>query len=275
MTAKKYSYETRGTRYFGMEVKRLREKRGWAQAQLVAMGSIRLSGGFVGQIERGTRRARRELAGALDEVFEIDDLVRIWDELIKEDDYMPDYFATYKGVGKIVTCTLQYAPTLVPGLLQTPEYARAIFQAGWPPHSEAEIETGRSADRESYSPGRSRRSRCVVHRDEEVLHSMIGAAAGMRRQLAYILESVPTRRLAIQVIPFTCTSCAALEGPLLVLEFADAPPTAYTESQGTSRLLDDAADVKLRRTVFDQLRSIALTPEASVEFIKDVMKGHV
>lgn len=268
-------YDARAVRHFGKEVRRLREERGWTQEGLGAMGRIRCTGGFVSQIETGRRRPRPEMAVALDEVFEVDHFARIWDNLIKKDDQWPDYFATYAELERRATYIHRYAALLVPGLLQTAEYARAIFRAYRPHAEDAEIEAevdkrlGRAAIlSEPNRPG------VWAVLDEAVLRRVVGGPDAMRQQLAHILDLVRTRRLVVQILPYLAGAYAAMEGPLTILEFADAPPVAYTEAQATSRLLDDPADVRARRADYDLAKAVALPPEASVEFIQNVMKEY-
>lgn len=156
----------------------------------------------------------------------------------------------------------------MPGLLQTAEYARAITLAMNPFAPDEYIEEKVS--------GRVERSRIlkdatrpvywvIVH--ENVLRIPVGGAAVMAEQLEYVAALARRRAVLVQVLPYAA-GAYAVPGMITLMDFEDAPPTAYTEAVYSGNLLDDPAVVMRAQSAYDQLRAAALSPEASLALVE-------
>ena len=124
--------------FFGTELKRRREEAALTQAELGYR--VFVSGGYIGQFEQAIRKPQLDVAGRIDEVLQTDGFFeRLWRKLIKDQPYT-EYFAHVVELERLATEICEYAPTVVPGLLQTREYARAVFLAGNPLATDEYIE---------------------------------------------------------------------------------------------------------------------------------------
>jgi hypothetical protein len=106
----------------------------------------------------------------------------------------------------------------------------------------------------------------VLH--ENVLRIPVGGAATMCGQLNHLVDVARERTAAVQVIPYGAGAHALMTGDLRLMDFADAPPTAYTETSFSGTLVDDPAVVKRAQHTYDLLRAVALSPEASLALIE-------
>ncbi|MFI6402732.1 Scr1 family TA system antitoxin-like transcriptional regulator [Streptomyces sp. NPDC050548] len=259
--------------FFGTELRRRREDMGLSQAQLGAL--VFVSGAYIGQFEQANRKPQMELAIRFDEILKTDGIFeRLCLGLINDRRYA-DYFAKAAELEALATKICDFAPTLVPGLLQTTEYARAVTVAMNPLATEEYIE-----DKVS---GRMDRARilkdatrpvywAILH--ENSLRVPVGGPAVMARQLDHIANLMRERTVLVQVLPCAAGAFAVMNGMLTLMEFGDAPPTAYTEAVYSGNLLDDPAVVKRSYAAYDLLRAAALSPEASLALIESAAEDH-
>ncbi len=113
----------------GAELRHAREKTGLSQEELG--GRLFVSGSFIGQLEAGTRRMQPEYARLLDEVLATEDFFQRNCAASAKSKY-PEHFAEAAEAEATATEIREYAPLLIPGLLQTPAYTRAVCHAYQP-----------------------------------------------------------------------------------------------------------------------------------------------
>jgi len=160
-----------------------------------------------------------------------------------------------------------YESILVPGLLQTPDYARAVIRAVRPsldPAGADRLVEVRQA-RQDVLTGTSPPSFWAVL-DEAALRRHVGGHAVMRQQINHIVERADLPNVTVQVIPFDAGAHAAMEGAFGILELAqrEVLDVIYIEATSGALYLDRDADLALYRTTFDHLRAIAAGPAASI-----------
>jgi hypothetical protein len=162
-----------------------------------------------------------------------------------------------------------FAPALVPGLLQTAAYSRAVTLAMNPfaPDEYIDDKVSGRLERQRILKSAPRPVYWVVLH-EHVLRIPVGGAAVMAGQLEHVAALTRERAVVVQVLPYQAGAYAVMNGTLRLMEFEDAPPTAYTEAVYSGSLLDDPAVVQRAQSAYDLLRAAALSPEASLTMIE-------
>ncbi|KOV70290.1 XRE family transcriptional regulator [Streptomyces sp. NRRL WC-3618] len=259
--------------FFGAELKRRREEAGLTQVELGAM--VFISGGYIGQFEQAIRRPQLDVAMRIDDVLQTAGFFeRTWRKLIDDKRYA-DYFAAVVELERTATKICEFAPTLVPGLMQTASYTRSVTLASNPFATDEHIEekiTARIERARILHDATRPEYWAILH--EHVLRIPVGSAAEMAEQLEHILELVRQRKVLVQVLPTSVGAYPLMGRMVRLFEFEDAPPTAYTEAVYSGNLLDDPALVKRVQGAYDLLRAAALPPEASLALIESAAEDH-
>ncbi|WP_058045850.1 helix-turn-helix domain-containing protein [Streptomyces roseifaciens] len=172
-----------------------------------------------------------------------------------------------------------YAAALIPGLLQTPEYAHALIGGDitWKTAREARAFTELRMKRQEIlvpGPGAAARSplalRCVL--DEACLRREVGGPAVLRGQLERLVDASRETNIELQVIPFKAGAHTGLDGAYTVFHFEFGDPVVAVEPLSTSLYVEEDDQVARYAVAFDRLRSHALEPDASRDFIARVAK---
>ncbi|WP_328729378.1 helix-turn-helix transcriptional regulator [Streptomyces jietaisiensis] len=259
--------------FFGTELKRRREDAGLTQAELGLR--VFVSGGYIGQFEQAIRKPQLDVAQRIDGVLRSDGIFeRLCRKLIDDPRYA-EYFARAAELESLATEIHEFAPALVPGLLQTKDYAWAITVAMNPFATDEYIQEKVSGrlDRARILKDAARPLYWVVLH-ENALRIPVGGPAGMAEQLEHIVRLARERTMVVQVLPYSAGPYALMNGMVVHMEFDDAPPTAYTEAVYSGNLLDDPAVVKRSRAAYDQIRAAALSPEASLTLIESAAEDY-
>ncbi|MET7686243.1 helix-turn-helix transcriptional regulator [Streptomyces sp. NPDC005423] len=256
----------------GAELRHAREKAGLSQEELGQR--LFVSGSFIGQLEAGTRRMLPEYARLLDTELGTEDFFTRNCGAAAKSRY-PEHFAEAAEAEADATAIRQYAPLLIPGLLQTPAYARAVNRAYDPTAPEETID--------EWVDGRMARARLLGHPtrpllwvvlDEAVLRRETGGRAVMAAALRHVVGVMRQGRVIAQVLPFSAGAHKAMEGSMRVMEFKDAPPLVYFEGPGTGRLEDDPATVTQLKFTFELLAASALSPQNSLALIETLAQDY-
>ncbi|MFD8481207.1 Scr1 family TA system antitoxin-like transcriptional regulator [Kitasatospora sp. NPDC059673] len=258
--------------FYGAEVRRLREARGLSQEALGEM--LFFSGAYIGQIESAIRRPQEDLSERLDAALGTDGhFTRLY--RLASRSRFAEYFTAALELEPLAKTISTYASAIVPGLLQTPEYARTIFRSAQPLRSASDISERVSLrmDRAQILDGPTSPLLWVVM-DETTIRRPVGGAAVMAEQLSFISGLIRENRIIVQVLPFSAGAHALLEGTLLLMTFADAPPVAYIEGPHVGTLLDDPSATSKCALSFDLVRAAALSPEASLTLIESAAEEY-
>jgi transcriptional regulator with XRE-family HTH domain len=174
---------------------------------------------------------------------------------------------------RTATAITDISPLLVPGLLQTSHYVRAIMSAGWtvPPD---EIST-RVAIRMGRRDVLTRRdpARLTAFIGEAALRQRVGDAAIMADQCAHLANMAVLSNVEIRIIPFDCDWHPALEGASFLIESAADAPVVHLEVRGTGLFLYAPADVSACRQAAAKLSAQAMSPEDSLVVIALAQAG--
>ncbi|MGW0463764.1 helix-turn-helix domain-containing protein [Streptomyces sp. NPDC003027] len=260
-------------RFFGQELKAQREAKGMTQGELGER--VFVSGGYIGQFEQGIRKPQLDVAGRIDDVLQTGGFFeRTCRRLINASPYA-SYFEPVVELEALATKICEFAPTVMPGLLQTAEYARAVTLAANPFVTEAYVDEKVTAriERARVLKDATRPEYWVVLHENALL-TPVGGPAVMAAQLEHLAALVRERVVLVIVLPREAGAHAAMEGSLRLMEFEDAPPTAYTETSFSGTLLDDPAVVKRVQRAYDLLRVATLSPEASLALIESAAEDY-
>ncbi|PBC63768.1 transcriptional regulator [Streptomyces sp. Tue6028] len=259
--------------FFGAELKRRREDAGLTQVELGAR--VFVSGGYIGQFEQAIRKPQLDVAQRIDEILQTEGFFeRTWRKLIDDKRYA-EYFAEVVELERTATKICEFAPTLVPGLLQTAAYASAVTLANNPFAADDYVEERMTARLErSRILADAARPEYWIVLHENVLRIPIGGKEAMAGQLRHVMETARQHKALVQVLPYEHGAHAAMLGMLKLMEFDDAPPTAYTETSFSGTLVDDPAVVKRTQRAYDLLRAAALSPKASLALIASAAEDY-
>ncbi|MFD7163966.1 helix-turn-helix domain-containing protein [Streptomyces violascens] len=258
--------------FLGAELRFAREKSGLTQDELGQ--PLFVSGSFIGQLESGTRRMHLEYARQIDQILGTNGFFTRNCVAAAKSKY-PDHFAEAAEAEAVATTIREYAPLLIPGLLQTEAYARAVFRAYQPTAPEPVIDDLVTArlDRAHLLADPTTPMLWAVL-DEAVLRRVVGGRAVMAEALAHVAALGFQHRIIVQVLPFEAGGHAALNGSLKLMSFEDAPPLAYLQGLGTGRLQDDPATVTRHELTYDLLGASALPPQQSLALIESVAEDY-
>jgi transcriptional regulator with XRE-family HTH domain len=168
-----------------------------------------------------------------------------------------------------------YQSLVVPGLLQTADYARAVLRGTRPELAPDQLERRvelRMARQSLLTKDQPPALWVVL--DEAALRRLIGGLEVMRQQLERLSEIGALPNVTLQVLPFTSGEHAGLEGEFTLIGFPDPgdPNVVYIEMPSTDLWLEDVAVVRQYDHLFDLLRAAALSPAESAGFITKVAK---
>jgi hypothetical protein len=161
-------------------------------------------------------------------------------------DVMPSWFQSYLGLEAAASLIRTYEIQFVPGLLQTPEYARAVIMLGHAGSTADEIDRRVELRRQRQTLlGRAEPPQLWAVIDEAVLRRPIGGFDVMRGQIEYLLEASRQPNIRLQIIPFNAGGHAAAGGPFAILRFPEPelPDVVYVEQLTSAIYLDKRDDV--------------------------------
>jgi hypothetical protein len=189
------------------------------------------------------------------------------------EDVMPGWFENYIGLEASAQILRTYETHFVPGLLQTPEYARAVLAATTPPLTGRDLEravTLRTTRQLVLTRPHPLRVWAVV--DEAALRREIGGPEVHRGQLEHLLELSEKRNIALQVLPMS-TGMHAGGGAFSLLRFADPdlPDVVYVEHLLGALYMDKLEHVERYIEVMDRLSVHSLTPEATHDLVSKMI----
>jgi transcriptional regulator with XRE-family HTH domain len=259
-----------GWDFFGKELKRRREAAGMTQEELGRLAFC--SAGYISQFEQGIRKPQLDHSQRFDEILQTDGFFEdMWREIINQSPYS-HYFSDAADLETEALTICDFAPVLVPGLLQTEGYARAVFRAAQPLLPEEEINErvgSRLARARILKPGDGHTPPMYWSiLDESVIRRPVGGPEAMSAQLTHIARVVRERRALVQILAFAAGAHALMEGLVTLMTFADAPPVAYLESPNLGQLIDDPAIIAREQMYYDLVRASALSHDESLSMIE-------
>ncbi|WP_328947670.1 helix-turn-helix domain-containing protein [Streptomyces sp. NBC_01220] len=251
---------------YGALLGHLRKRAGLTQPALGA--AIGYSMEQVASVEQGRRPAKAAFTRAAEGAV---DAGGVLDVLQPEVDRakLPRFFRNFAAIEADVVSRFSYDPLLVPGLLQTEAYARAVFAGHCPPFSEEIVD--------QHTEARLGRQRLLT-RDpmaelsfiigEEALRNPLGGPGVVRGQWEHLLELGRLRNVEIQVMPTGVGFHVGLDGPFVLLGTTDFRRLGYIESQEVGCIVSEPAVISEFDSRYGKLRSQALNGPESARFIE-------
>ncbi|WP_092973974.1 helix-turn-helix domain-containing protein [Actinopolyspora lacussalsi] len=162
------------------------------------------------------------------------------------------------------------SPLLIPGLLQTADYARAIMIAGEVPQSEVEtrvvVRVGR---REALT--RRNPARFLALIGEAALHQEIGGSEVVLDQLKYLMSATEMPNVDLRIVPASAGWTPALEGPFVLIDFDADSPIVHLENRRAALFFHEADDIAAYRTAVDKVKEVSMTAAESTALIANVI----
>jgi transcriptional regulator with XRE-family HTH domain len=257
--------------FFGAEIRRARMAAGFSQEQLGQR--VGYSGAQVGKVETGERAPSLAFAEGCDQALpEAGGLfVRIYGLALRWDGGYPSWFTEWIETERRATSLCWWEPLLVPGLLQTADYARALFVAWRSADSDDEVDqlvSGRMERQSIFERPKPPGLWVIV--DEGVLHRCIGSGKIMYDQLAHLADMSDRPKITIQVVPAEVGAHVGLLGAFATAGTDGGPGTVYMESPDQGQTTEVPSVVAKVSETFDTLRAEALPRGASQDLIRKV-----
>ncbi|MFE6778537.1 Scr1 family TA system antitoxin-like transcriptional regulator [Streptomyces sp. NPDC057702] len=256
----------------GRQLRRLREQAGLSLRGLAE--KLHYPHSYISRVERHEQLPSEALANALDDHFGtgelfVDALAIAQDSLVME--YSHDYLSHEAKCIRLQVFT----SSLVPGLLQTRDYARALFSFG--------LRRSELPALEEHVALRLRRQKLLegtnppqywAIMDESALRRLVADRHIMTEQLCHVLQAAEQPHINIQVLPFTEPFHPLMGGSLTLLTMENGTTTALVESYGSGDVVDVPRQVVDLVQRFDVARAQALTPADSLELIHHYVREY-
>ncbi|MFG2642987.1 Scr1 family TA system antitoxin-like transcriptional regulator [Streptomyces sp. NPDC048370] len=261
---------------FGARIRTSRESRGWSQEDLG--GRMDYSGTHVSAVETARKMPTLRFARSADRVFgtggTADSFEQQWREI--RHGALLEGFPEYVGYeGRAVEIRL-YEVGVIPGLLQTPEYATVIAEStvrrGAATPEEAGERVALVAERQA-ALVRTSPPLVIVVLDESCIRRSIGEPAVMNAQFERLIEFAELPNTVLQVAPFAMGARRPFTLPITVLTMADRSLMSYAESAQRGHLERETGSVLPMLTAYHQLQAEAPSQADSVAMINEVRKG--
>ncbi|WP_418956807.1 helix-turn-helix domain-containing protein [Streptomyces tritici] len=261
---------------YGVLLRRLRDQRGWTQEDVASRSAY--SSQHISAVETTRKPPSLPFSVQMDEIFgtkgSVDSLEREWHKTRPGPllEGFPEYVA---NEGKAVEIRL-YEIGIVPGLLQTPAYARCLADS--------------NVRRGAITPGRAdRRVRFLAERqaalvrdrppmmlivlDESCIRRRVGGPEIMAEQLDRLLEVADQPNTVVQIAPYEMGERRALDLPLNLLTLPDMTVLAYAESQIRGHMERNTDSVLALLKTYHQVQAEALSQAATVAMIHEARKA--
>ncbi|GGX40370.1 helix-turn-helix domain-containing protein [Streptomyces chryseus] len=272
-------------RRLGQELRRLRELKGMTAEEVAER--LLVSQSKISRLENGRRsisqRDVRDLCG----VYDVEDH-RIVDSLMQmaKDSRQQGWwhafgdipYSVYIGLETDAASLRVYESLIVPGLLQTRDYAQAVIEGMWPEATPGEIDKRiqirlKRQDR-LVDPVNPLRFWAVI--DEALLRRVVGSKEIMTEQLAHLTHLSEQPHVTLQVLPYHVGAHPGMYGKFAILEFQEAVDASvvYLEGVTSDLYLEKTNDVQSYSVMYEHLRAKALSAEQSREFILEVAQTY-
>jgi transcriptional regulator with XRE-family HTH domain len=261
-----------GLQWFGREIEAALIHRGATQRELADATGYKEP--YVSKVKNGKALASPQFAEGCDRFFNTSGYFARMLVRIAQHGH-PEWFVPYLRLEEKAAQVLDFSPFLIMGILQTPEYAEALFRAAHPRDTDDMIKekVGLRLHRHGVLE-RPEPPLLWVVLDESCLRREVGGPAVMQGQIEHLLGEAQTPNITVQVLPFDSGAPPAAEAFTLLTLGDDDGQTAvlYSEAQGLGRVIDSAGVVATGTERYARLRADALSPEKSLRALREAIK---
>ncbi|WP_329401199.1 helix-turn-helix transcriptional regulator [Streptomyces melanogenes] len=259
----------------GEQIKVLRIRAGLTQREFGRL--VGYTESQISSIERGVRVPQPDFLEKADKILNAGGLLLVVKKSIEKAQAKarvrhPGWFRGYAMLEAMAVQLYVYTNQLIPGLLQTEDYARAVFTQRRPLLSDEVIEkrvADRLARQQIFEPWPSPTFSFVL--DESVLLRPVGGAAVHKEQLRKLLRVGRMRTVELQVMPLTREEQPSMDGPFTLVTPKGRRQVAYLEHQGYPRLITEEEEVRLLDIRYGIIRAQALTPRDTLALIEKML----
>ncbi|MEU5545206.1 DUF5753 domain-containing protein [Streptomyces sioyaensis] len=241
------------------------------QTQLARM--VRTSKSTISRVETCVGPIPPDLPARLDQVFSTDGLFkRLYEEITAQS--FPKHSRKRMKLELRAIAIAEWSPTVVPGLLQTPAYAHALFREGDPRATDEELATKvrHRMARQDVLKGSSPPDFSVII-CESVIRRNVGVQEVMREQLAALLTHGTRPTTVLQVLPLSAGTHGLMDGSMTILTTADGQPVVYTEGIRSGAISEEPSAVRNLSRSYDVLTASALSRDASARMIQQFLEA--
>ncbi|TYK51231.1 helix-turn-helix domain-containing protein [Actinomadura decatromicini] len=260
-------------KFLGKEIMLARQEKGMNRDELAK--AVFVSESSIRQWERGRRIPRPEDLMSAEKILGLGDgekpgfLARMRNELVS--DAVPvEWFGQWREVEKVSNAWWTFEPLLIPGLLQTEDYASTVLRA-----------SHRNADPKRMLAERLERQQLLDAEEppklvaliaEGALRNLVADCRTMRGQLSHLVEMARRANVIVQVIPADSSVCAGFLSGFVIASIENAEDVAYVDNQLTGEVIEDTQEVARLRYMFDDFRAEALRAHESISFIMKIIE---
>jgi transcriptional regulator with XRE-family HTH domain len=230
-------------------VRKYREANGMTLSDLAIL--LCVSPGHLANLERARRRVTLDQAKRLDKIFKLP----MWFELLHHhaQGEHRDWLVQYTAVEQETSELWIWQPLWIPGLLQTPAYARANLEAGY--LDDVEEQVAKRVGRQEIL-GRENPPYLWILIDERALHQGVGGKEVMCEQLRHLIDVADLPFVTLQLVSSQVGSHIGLDGGFIILD-SDEGDVAFAEAQLGGRLIQDEDEVRTLSRRYGHIKSLA------------------
>ncbi|TYK43244.1 helix-turn-helix domain-containing protein [Actinomadura decatromicini] len=262
-------------RTFGAVLRGFREDAGLSRRQL--SDALGCRPGWIEKLETAQKPPSEATADDLDVYFKTPKRMfwQMWREIKREGKHLaaPPGFERYTDFEAQAVAMRSYEAQVIPGILQTPAYARAVLSSGLPLDALDERVSARMERQELLTRDNAPRMWFVL--DEAVLRRSVGGPPVMAEQLSRLVDTAATNpRVEVRVLPFSSVTYAALDGAFKVLSLPGGEDLAYHEGPEISQVIEDGTTIAEYRVRFDLVMGESLRNEESLRMIRKILEDY-
>ncbi|SDJ56271.1 helix-turn-helix domain-containing protein [Nonomuraea jiangxiensis] len=251
---------------FGADLRKYRLAAGMNQSELGKAAGYSKS--RIGNVERGDEKPTREMIIKCEEVLGLNgELLLHWPNIHGKGS--PEWFREWPPIERRADAIMTFAAMNFPGLVQTEEYARAVFE-GEPnatPELVEESVKSRLERQAIFNRGKPLNYLAVL--DEGLLYRPLGGDGVVLRQLEHLIRMVEQRLISVQLLPYEARCAAATAGLMVLALEGGVPIAASVESALRGTVVHDPKEVAALVRRLDTIRRSALPEHLSIRRFKE------